>query len=40
VVRQLAAERPLDDRFLEPPNGGIELLRTNRALLNELVENL
>ena len=40
MVCQLAAERTLDDGFFEPPNGGVELLRTNRLLPNELVENL
>ena len=40
MVGQLAAERALDDRLLETPDRGIQLLRRNRPLTNELVENL
>jgi len=40
VMRQLAAQCALDDRLLEPANGRVELLRRNRALAHELVENL
>jgi hypothetical protein len=32
VMRQLAAEGALDDRFLEAADGGIELLDRQRAL--------
>ena len=40
MVRELAAERPLDDRFLESTDGGLELLMRDRPLSDELVENL
>ena len=40
VVGQLAAERALDDRLLEAPDRGLELLVGDRPLANELVENL
>jgi hypothetical protein len=40
VVRQLAAEGPLDEGFLEASNGDVELLRRDRTLPDELVENL
>src|SRR5947209_10700930 len=39
MVRQLAAERAFDDRFLEPTDRGIELLGRDRALPDELIEN-
>ena len=37
VMRQFAAQRPLDDRLLEPPDGGLELLR-GEAALGERIE--
>src|SRR5687768_9548914 len=40
MVGQLAAEGALHDRFLEATDGGIELLRRERALTHKLVENL
>jgi len=40
VMRQLAAEGALDDRFLEAADGGIELLDGERALAHKLIENL
>ena len=40
MVRQLAAQRALDDGFLEATHGGLELLRGERPLPDELVENL
>ena len=39
MVGELAAQRALDDRFLEAADGGLELLRGDRPLANELVEN-
>ena len=40
MVRQLAAQGALDDRFLEPAHRSLELLVGDRTLANELVENL
>jgi hypothetical protein len=40
MVGPLAAERALNDRFLAATDRGIELLRRDRALANELIKNL
>jgi len=40
MVRQLADERALDNRFLESTDRRIELLKRYRPLANELIENL
>jgi hypothetical protein len=40
MVGQLASERALDDRFLKASDRRVELLVGNRALADELVENL
>ena len=40
VVRELAAHGALDDGFLEAANRGVQLLVRQRALADELVENL
>jgi hypothetical protein len=40
VVRQLAAECPLNDRLLESADRRLELLGRDRPLANELIENL
>ena len=40
VVRQLAAERTLHDRFLEATDSGIELLDGQGPLPHKLIENL
>jgi hypothetical protein len=40
MVTQLGAQGPLDDRLLEPTDGGVELLGRQRPLSNELIENL
>src|SRR6266508_3411910 len=40
MVGELAAERPLDNRFLESADGGLELLVRNGPLVDKLVENL
>ena len=40
VMRQLAAERPLDDRLLEPADHRVELLGRQRPLADKLIENL
>ena len=40
VMRQLAAQRALDNRLLEPADGGVELLGGNRAPADKLIENL
>ncbi|MNC88266.1 hypothetical protein D3C83_40660 [compost metagenome] len=39
-MRQLTTQRALDDRFLEATDGGIELLRRDWSLANELIENV
>ena len=38
VVRQLAAERTLHDRFLEATDDGLELLGGERPLAHKLIE--
>src|SRR5438874_12241602 len=40
MVRELAAERALDDGFLESADRGLELLVRDRSLADKLVENL
>ena len=40
MVGELATERALDDGFLEPTDRRLELLVGDRALADELVENL
>src|SRR5262245_40491287 len=40
VVRQLAAERALNDRLLEATDGGLELVRRQRPLANKLIKNV
>src|SRR5262245_55828856 len=40
VVRQLAAERALNDRLLEATEGGLELVRRQRPLANKLIKNV
>src|SRR6185295_16571853 len=40
MVTQLAAQRALDQCFLERAHGGIELLGGNRSLADELIEYL
>ena len=40
MVRELATERALDDGLLEPPDRRLKLLMGDRALADELVENL
>jgi hypothetical protein len=40
MMGQLAAQRALDQRLLEPANCALQLLDGERSLLNKLVENL
>src|SRR5262249_8938883 len=40
MVRQLAAQRSLDNRLLEATDGGVELLSRKRTVAHKLVENL
>src|SRR5205814_6642541 len=40
MVRELAAERALDDGFLESADRGLELLVRDRSLADKLFENL
>ena len=40
VMRQLAAQRALDDQLLEPTDRHVELLGRERPLANESIENL
>jgi hypothetical protein len=39
MVAQLGAQGPLDDRLLEPADGGVELLGRQWPLADELIEN-
>jgi hypothetical protein len=40
MVRQLAAQRALDDRFLEATDRRVEFFWRDRALAHELIENI
>jgi len=40
MVGELAPQGALDDRFLEPPDRGLQFLGRERALPHELIENL
>ena len=40
MVGELAAQGPLDNRLLEAPDGGLQLLVRYGPLADELVENL
>jgi hypothetical protein len=40
MVRQRAAERAVDDRLLKATDRRVELLRRNRPLADELIENV
>jgi hypothetical protein len=40
MMGELAAQRTLDNGFLEAANRGVELLMRDRALANRLVEDL